>query len=79
MSISIIIVNYNTTSYINRLVSSIRKFIDDTEYEIIIVDNNSVERDIEEYAVNNPDIKLVQLDQNYGFGYANNRGMENAR
>jgi len=79
MSLSIIIVNYNSTKFIVRLLKTIREFLNDIEYEIIIVDNNSSERDIEKLVKENTDIKFLFLKKNYGFGYANNRGMEIAK
>ncbi|MDA3860086.1 MAG: glycosyltransferase, partial [Melioribacteraceae bacterium] len=79
MNISIIIVNYNTTKYIANLLKSIHEFINELQYEIIIVDNCSPEKDIIKLAEDNKDVKFIFLSKNYGFGYANNRGIEVAQ
>jgi len=78
VSISIIVVNYNSSKFIEKLIKSIRLYLVNVNYEIIIVDNCSPERDIEVLEKNNFDIKFIYLDKNCGFGYANNRGMEAA-
>lgn len=82
MNISIIIVNYNTTNYVEQLINSIEKFLKNIiNYEIIIVDNQSPDRSIEKLQriYQNSSIKFIFLNKNYGFGYANNRGIEIAQ
>ena len=41
MDVSIIIVNYNTISLLINAIDSVFDKIEDIEYEIIVVDNNS--------------------------------------
>lgn len=77
--ISIIIVNYNVYNDIVTCIKSIYEHTNDIKFEIIVVDNNSPDRSI--LAINTifPDIKLLALDTNNGFGVANNEAMKIAK
>lgn len=74
VDISIIIVNYNSAEDISVCIDSIYKYTKDVNYEIIIVDNNSPERNIEFLDKKYPDIKLFFLKDNKGFGAGCNFG-----
>ncbi len=72
--VSVIIVNYNGQGYIEPCIESVlnQSFED---FEIIVVDNNSEDKSkIFLESLNEKKIKVVFLDKNYGFGYANNVG-----
>ena len=45
--VSIIIVNYNLTEEVRNLLKSIKHNVEEIDYEVIIVDNNSPDRSIE--------------------------------
>lgn len=74
MKISVIIVNYNGLDLTRRSIESVLKYV--RNCEIILVDNNSTESGIEKLSSDFPQVKLLRLRQNYGFGYGNNRGAE---
>lgn len=76
MDISIIIVNYNTPELVVDCIQSITENTKDIEFEIIVVDNHSSPSD--ETIIKNqcPDVKYIYLENNFGFGFANNRGSE---
>jgi len=76
--VSIIIVNYNGKSHLEQCLESIMK-IDYTNFEIILVDNNSVDDSIEYVKNNYPSIMIIKLDNNYGFAEPNNIGAKNAK
>lgn len=84
MKFSIIIVNYNLSKEIENCVNSILLHLSQNDYEIIIVDNDSKDRSILEI-VEKTKIQLgdrfsyLQLDSNYGFGWACNHGSKNAK
>lgn len=78
MDISIIIVNYNSTKLIRQCIASITEHIK-INYEIIVVDNNSPERDILSITDEYPGIRLILNAENNGFGYANNIGADNSK
>lgn len=78
--ISIILVNYNSSAYtINCVESIIKSFSGKTDYEIIIVDNNSNEKE-KEILRNlriNESVKILYSNENLGFAKANNLAVKN--
>jgi GT2 family glycosyltransferase len=81
--ISVIYVNYNSSQLTINSIKSLEKQCKDVSFEIIIVDNASK---IEEKEIINDwlsslpsnSVKLINSQQNLGFGKANNLGAENA-
>ncbi len=76
--VSIIIVNYNGRSYLEKCLSSITKSSYE-KYEIILVDNNSSDSSIEFVEKNYPVVDIIKLDKNYGFAEPNNIGAKSAK
>ncbi|MGE5436277.1 MAG: glycosyltransferase family 2 protein [Syntrophothermus sp.] len=79
MDVSVIIVNYNTTQMLKECVKSIYAHTKGLNFEIIIVDNASNDRSFIEIKDLFPDIKIMELENNIGFGKANNIGVKIAR
>lgn len=79
MDISIIIVNYNTRNLLNNCLSSIYKFTNSISFEIIVVDNNSIDNSDLMVADKFPKVNFIKLSKNVGFGKANNIGVEGAK
>lgn len=75
MDVSVILVNYNTLSMTRECVSSVLKHTKDLLYEIIIVDNASIDGS-KEYFEKQSEIKYIYSPNNLGFGRANNLGVE---
>lgn len=73
-SISIILVNYNGADILPECLYSLEKYINKDNCEIIIVDNNSQDNSIDIIENQFPDIKLIKLPKNIGFGAGNNAG-----
>lgn len=78
MDVSIIIINYNTFNLIVDCIRSIYSKTSGVSYEIIVVDNNSPNRDIEGLPQIFPEIKLILNSTNAGFGVGNNLGSNSA-
>ena len=77
--LTIIIINYNTFNLTRDCIDSISRYIENINYEIIVVDNHSRDnsgRDLQEIF---PAINVLALNDNYGYAYAINRGTEIAR
>jgi GT2 family glycosyltransferase len=78
--VSIIIVNYNGKSYVDKCVDSILKS-ESPSVEVIVVDNGSVDESImylsNKYK-NLLNIKFIELDKNYGPAYARNIGVSSS-
>jgi len=75
VDVSVLIVNYNVKDYLLQCLRSLRT-PHSISTEIIVVDNNSLDGSIAELQPLFPDVRWVQLDDNIGFGKANNRGLE---
>jgi len=78
MDVSIIIVNYNTKEITNNCIESIFKYTSGLSYEVILVDNASIDGSAD-YFENDKRILLVKSDTNLGFGNANNLGYKYAK
>lgn len=77
MDVSVIIVNYKTPELCIDSINSIFEKCDDTEYEIIVVDNASGDRSVEKIRnVFGDRVRYIQSDVNLGFGKANNLGIK---
>lgn len=74
IKLSIIIVSYNTCSYILNCLTSIYTYPPKCEYEVIVVDNNSHDGSSELISAEFPDVKLIRNSINLGFSKANNLG-----
>lgn len=74
MDVSIIIVNYNTKDLLFNCLKSIYKHTYDVEFEIIVVDNASVDGSQDCVKCSFPQVLLVESKVNLGFGKANNLG-----
>jgi GT2 family glycosyltransferase len=69
--VSIIIINYNGKNLLETCLESLFK-IDYTNFEVILVDNNSTDNSIEFITKNYPSIIIIKLDSNQGFAEPNN-------
>jgi len=73
--VSIIIVNYNSSKELFNCIKSIKRYSLDFTYEIIIVDNNSIDNFdfVKNYF---KDVKYYRMTFNTGFAYACNYGIK---
>ena len=78
MQLSIIIINYNTFQLTCNCIQSIFEKLTGLEYEVVLVDNASVECDADLFKEKFPRIKLVKSTVNTGFAGGNNLGIDNA-
>lgn len=76
--ISVIILNYNGKGFLKDCLDTISNQ-SVSNYEIILVDNNSTDGSIEFAKANYPHVKLIECKENYGFAKGNNIGVKNAR
>lgn len=74
---SVLIVSTNQKDYIDNCLNSLKSIYLNSDFEIIIVDNNSSDGTPEFLAKNYPDVKLIKTE-NKGFCSANNLGARNA-
>lgn len=74
MDVSIIIINYNTSLLLKNCLQSIFKYSTLFEFEIIVVDNASIDDSCQMIKFEFPTVKLIESKTNLGFGRANNLG-----
>jgi GT2 family glycosyltransferase len=79
VEVSIIIVNYNTFQLTCSCIDSVARLTKDIEYEIILVDNASVECSPDLFLQKFPFIKLIKNPINTGFTGGNNLGLQMAK
>jgi hypothetical protein len=79
MELSIIIINYNTFQLTCNCIASLKQKLLEVEYEIILVDNASVECNADLFKEKFPFITLIKNPVNTGFTGGNNTGVEAAR
>jgi GT2 family glycosyltransferase len=76
--VSVIIINYNTFTLTSNCIRSVNEQTHGVAYEIIVVDNASLEVDPDKFLQEFPRISLIKSDKNGGFAYGNNLGIEKA-
>ncbi len=79
MTVSIIIVNYRTIKLLEECIESIYSNIRFIEYEIIVVDNASLDQSCKIIKENFPEVILIESKINLGFGRANNLGIKESK
>ena len=79
MDLSIIIVTYNSSLFIEECLRSITKQMQEVRHELIIVDNASTDETCGMIQRGFPDALLIQSPSNAGFARANNLGLRKAR
>jgi len=70
--VSVIIVSYNTKLQLTHCLECLNESL----HEVIVVDNHSTDGSPEMVLSKFPNVKLIQLNENQGFGRANNHGIE---
>ena len=79
LNLSIVIVNWNSSDFVRRCISSIYSRKLGISYEIIVVDSGSFDgcdRMLQEFF---PKVHFIQINNNVGFARANNLGAGSAR
>ena len=77
--VTIIIVSYNTVDLTLACIDSVLDQTRDLAYELIVVDNDSADGSAAAIRERFPQIRLHALDENLGFGAANNLAAAEAR
>ena len=75
MNISIIIVNYNVKYFLEQCLCSVQKALTNIDWEVIVIDNNSVDGSMEYLQPKFAGVKFISNEVNAGFGKACNQGL----
>lgn len=78
MDLSIIIVSWNSGELLKKCLTSIFKYTEDLEFEVIVSDNGSTDGTQEMVKSNFSQVQLIENKENLGFGKANNLGFKQA-
>jgi GT2 family glycosyltransferase len=78
IKLSIVIVNYNVKHFLEQCLISVFKACHNFQYEIFVVDNNSVDGSCAMIKEKFPQVKLIENKINYGFSVANNQAIKQA-
>lgn len=78
MDISIIIVNYNTRDLLEKCLESVFGHTSGFSFEVILVDNASTDDSVAMVRQRFSGVQVIPLEENIGFGNANNRGVAEA-
>ena len=76
MDISVVIVSYNVSSFLDQALTTVKDAAKGLEYEIFVVDNASSDDSVEMVRSKHPKVKLIANKENVGFGSANNQALE---
>ena len=71
MDVSVIIVSYNTCDLLKKCICSILEKTKGVSFEIIVVDNHSSDESVKVITESFPEVKIISLEENLGFGRAN--------
>ncbi len=79
MQFTVIIVNYQVKHFLEQCLCSIQNAANGFEVEIKVIDNNSSDGSREYIPARFPGIEYTWLNENPGFGKANNKALETAK
>ncbi len=75
LSLSIVIIHYNTPDDLGRCLVSLREQAPACDHEVVVVDNASTAPGLDELQASHPDVRWVRNAENLGYGRACNQGM----
>ncbi len=75
MKLSIVIVNYNVSCFLEQALNSVYKALRHVEGEVFVVDNNSADNSLAMLAAKFPQVKVIANKENVGFAKANNQAI----
>lgn len=76
MDLSIIIVNYKNSHSLKKCLCSIYQTLNNLEFEVLVIDNNSLDKGLDALEVEFPQVEFMRNKTNEGFAKANNRAAE---
>lgn len=79
VKLSVIIVNYNVTQLLRNCLFSIKKYLENVSYEVIVIDNNSTDSSWKNLISEFPEFHFIASETNDGFAKANNKAIESAK
>jgi hypothetical protein len=75
-TLTIVVVNHNTRSDLNRCIRSLHEAPPSTPHGIVVVDNASSDGSADHIRATWPDVEVIEMARNVGFAAGNNRGIQ---
>lgn len=79
MTLSVVIVNYNVKHFLEQCLISVYKSLSSIDSEVFVVDNASADGSCQMVRQRFPEVKLIENTVNYGFSFANNQAIRQAK
>lgn len=79
MKLSVIILNYNVSAFLDLCLQSVNAALSNLDSEIIVVDNASSDDSCQMIQQKYPEVKLIENKENDGFSKGNNLGIKKAK
>lgn len=79
VDLSILIVNWNTRSLLERCLRSVYATVQSRTFEVIVIDNGSTDGSQAMVRTEFPEVRLIENSENLGFARANNQGIRVSR
>ena len=73
---SVVILNWNGKQYLKQFLPSVIKHTDKIDTEIVVADNGSTDDSLVFLKAEFPNIRLIELEKNYGFSEGYNKALE---
>jgi len=77
--VSVIVLNWNGRKWLEKCLSSILGQDITENFEVILVDNGSTDDSVKYVRERFSQVKVIELEENYGFAEGNNLGLKHAR
>ncbi|MDE6295122.1 MAG: glycosyltransferase family 2 protein, partial [Muribaculaceae bacterium] len=74
--LAVIILNWNGVGLLQQFISSAVRYTRGEEVDLIVADNGSTDTSVEWLKSNYPEVKVIELGENYGFAAGYNRVIE---
>ncbi|MET3981570.1 GT2 family glycosyltransferase [Mucilaginibacter sp. UYP25] len=78
MKLSIVVVNYNTCSFLKQALATLIRASKHIDHEVIVIDNASTDKSVSMVQNEFPEVSLIQNERTMGMAKARNQGIEKA-
>ncbi len=79
IDLSVVIVNYNVSYFLEQCLHSVFKAQGHINLEVFVVDNNSVDGSVKMVAKKFPEVRIIANRENVGFSRANNQAIQKSK
>ena len=76
MKTAVVILNYNGEKLIRDYLPSVLRYAQTSDCEVVVADNNSSDQSLKVLSEEFPQVKVITLDQNYGFAQGYNLALQ---